>query len=98
MASVAAWLAPMTADADAARSRLVGRLPLRHVRAREPRDRSRVRAEPSPAPARSRSTADPTESLHHALVVATAGAVVTLGAGRYADGPFPLTVPAGVTL
>jgi alpha-L-fucosidase len=37
-------------------------------------------------------------SLHDALAAASPGAVVTLGAGRYADGPFPVKVPAGVTV
>ena len=37
-------------------------------------------------------------SVHDALAAATAHSVVTLTAGHYADGPFPLKVPPGVTL
>jgi nitrous oxidase accessory protein NosD len=41
---------------------------------------------------------DSAASLHDALAAAQPGAVVTLGAGRYDNAPFPLRVPAGVTL
>jgi alpha-L-fucosidase len=37
-------------------------------------------------------------SLHEALAQATTSDVITLGTGRYTDGPYPLKVRAGVTL
>jgi alpha-L-fucosidase len=64
----------------------------------ELRDDARVAVRSAPDPRRVRLNGEPVATLHDALASARAGDVVTLGAGRYADGPFPLQIPAGVTL
>ncbi len=64
----------------------------------EARDGARIVITSPPGPGRVLLDGAPIASLHDALAGAVHGAVVTLSAGVYGDGPFPLKVPAGVTL
>jgi alpha-L-fucosidase len=64
----------------------------------EPRDGAPIVVTSPPEPGSVELDGEPVGSLHDALAAATTGAVVTLGAGRYRAGPFPLKVPAGVTM
>lgn len=64
----------------------------------ELRDDARVAVRSAPEPRRVRLNDEPVATIHEALASAQRGDVVTLGAGRYDDGPFPLKVPAGVTV
>jgi alpha-L-fucosidase len=64
----------------------------------EARDAARIAVRSAPAPGAVRRNDEPAAGLHAALAAATAGDVVTLAAGIYADGSFPLQVPEGVTV
>jgi alpha-L-fucosidase len=62
------------------------------------RDRSPIAVSTAGAAGAVTRNGEPERSLGTALARATAGDVVELGPGRYSHGPFPLTVPEGVTM
>ncbi len=64
----------------------------------EPHADGPVRVQTAAGPGQVRRNGVVVTSIAEALAGATAHDVVTLAAGRYADGPYPLAIPAGVTL
>ena len=61
-------------------------------------DRESITVRSAPDSGQVRRNGESSASLHEALAGAAPGEIVTLGAGRYSDGPFPLKVPPGVTV